>query len=680
MASLIPGYNYDIFISYRQKDNRHDGWVSEFVENLKGELESTFKEEVSVYFDINQHDGLLETHDVNESLKEKLRCLVFIPIISRTYCDPKSFAWEHEFKAFVEMASDDRFGLKVKLQGGNVALRVLPVQIHDLKADDRSLVESVLGGFLRGVEFIYSEPGVNRPLKTDDDENSNMNKTKYRNQINKVTNTVNDIIAGLRNETAETGSTREENTSEFKMNTGRKKSVIVLPFENMSPDKENDYFCDGITEEIINALAKIKDLYVVARTSAFAFRGMRIDVRDIGRKLDVGFLLEGSVRKSGNQLRITAQLINVENGYHLWSERYDRELTDIFSIQDDISIQIANKLKITIEPQEEDMLARRYTDNIEAYNLYLKGRYHWNMLTEKGFLTGIDLFNQAILTDPDYALAYSGIADCYCRLAWYSHMSSLEAFPKAAEAVDKALSIDAELPEVHASLGFLSMCYEHNYTKAEQEMKRAIQLNPGSAEAHFNYSVLLAVTRRHAESIKEGETALALDPLTQMMLINLGMRYYYARQFDTALDYIKKTLKRDPDFEIAHFYLAYNYAEIKMYDKALSEIERVINHFGRSNPAFLATQGIILALSSQENEARKTEDELLKLSKQKYISPFWMAYLCFVLGEKDSGFEWLEKGFKTHDCLMIFLDADPALDPYRSDSRFHDMLKKMNLT
>jgi hypothetical protein len=201
MASIICGYNYDIFISYRQKDNKHDGWVTEFVDNLKGELESTFKEEISVYFDINPHDGLLETHDVDESLKEKLKCLVFIPIISRTYCDPKSFAWEHEFRAFVGQASKDQYGLKVKLPNGNVASRVLPIQIHDLDSEDINLCETILGSVLRGIEFIYKEPGVNRPLTGKDSEDKNTNRTNYRNQINKVANAIKEIILGL-----ETGS------------------------------------------------------------------------------------------------------------------------------------------------------------------------------------------------------------------------------------------------------------------------------------------------------------------------------------------------------------------------------------------------------------------------------------------------------------------------------------------
>ena len=198
MSSIIEGYNYDIFISYRQKDNKHDGWVTEFVDNLKGELESTFKEEISVYFDINPHDGLLETHDVDASLKDKLKCLIFIPIISRTYCDPKSFAWEHEFKAFVEQASQDQFGLKVKLPNGNVASRVLPVRIYDLDTNDIKLCESILGGVLRSVDFIYKSAGVNRPLRANEDHpQDNLNKTYYRDQINKVANSIKEIITAI---------------------------------------------------------------------------------------------------------------------------------------------------------------------------------------------------------------------------------------------------------------------------------------------------------------------------------------------------------------------------------------------------------------------------------------------------------------------------------------------------
>ncbi|MGD0756619.1 MAG: hypothetical protein ABR927_16335, partial [Bacteroidales bacterium] len=229
MASLIPGYEYDIFISYRQKDNKGDRWVSEFVDALKTELESTFKEEISVYFDINPHDGLLETHDVDASLKDKLKCLVFIPIVSRTYCDPKSFAWEHEFKAFVEEASKDQFGLKVKLPNGNVASRVLPIQIHDLDVDDKKLIEIELGGFLRGIEFIYKEPGVNRPLMVSEGHpDNNLNKTFYRNQINKVSNAVKEITTAIRKHNHQVGEVPKEVAREKSEQPKKLKPKVII--------------------------------------------------------------------------------------------------------------------------------------------------------------------------------------------------------------------------------------------------------------------------------------------------------------------------------------------------------------------------------------------------------------------------------------------------------------------
>src|SRR5664280_2014721 len=304
MASIVPGYEYDIFISYRQKDNKGDKWVSEFVEALKTELESTFKEDISVYFDINPHDGLLETHDVNASLKEKLKCLVFIPVISRTYCDPKSFAWEHEFKTFVEQASQDQFGLKVKLPGGNVANRILPIQIHDLTAEDRTLLEKELGGVLRSIEFIYKESGVDKPLAPEDNEKKNLNNTKYRIQIIKVAHAIKDIVLGLKTENdplvkgtpplkellneEKKRDSRKEVISKGIINqkskkwmiilisvflfiagayaihkiidrskktndlTKREKSITVLPFRNDTSNDSTTYFLNGVMEEILN--------------------------------------------------------------------------------------------------------------------------------------------------------------------------------------------------------------------------------------------------------------------------------------------------------------------------------------------------------------------------------------------------------------------------------------------
>ncbi len=465
-------------------------------------------------------------------------------------------------------------------------------------------------------------------------------------------------------------------TDAYPVNTN---SIVILPFQDMSPDKDNEYFCDGITEEIINDLTQIKALHVVARTSAFSFKGKNIDVREIGNKLGVATLLEGSVRKSGNRLRITAQFINIKNGYHLWSKCFDRELDDIFKIQDEISTQIVDKLKISLKPSEKEILVRRYTDDLEAHNLYLKGRYYWNKITKEGLTVGMDFFRQAIQRDPEYALAYSGMADCYCRLGWYSYLSPGVAFPDARDAANKALNIADHLAEAHASLAFVSMCYERDYTKAEKEIKQAIYLNPGYAEAHFNYSVNLSINGRHKESIAEAKKALEIDPLTLMMYLNLGMRYYYAREFDHALGYMNRSLEMDPGFEIAHYYLGFVYLQKKMYREALTEISRVIKILGRNNPGFLGLLGMVHAFTSSHEETEKVINELLEQAKQRYISPFWIAVLYFALDRKELFFEWLEKGYNEHDVLMIFLNVDPIFDPIQSDHRFQGMLKKMNL-
>ena len=373
MASLIPGFEYDIFISYRQKDNKGDRWVSEFVEALKTELESTFKEEISVYFDINPHDGLLETHDVDASLKGKLKCLVFIPIISRTYCDPQSFAWEHEFKTFVEQASQDQFGLKVKLPNGNVASRVLPIQIHNLKFEDKTLVEKELGGFIRAIEFIYKESGVNRPLTPKDSEDKNSNKTNYRNQINKVANAIDETISGLKAEPTLRakeknpvikepleelikGDRKEPQTKPAKINlkklvlwilvgaiivvaaiiactkifkrdtlenlrsSDERISIAVMPFQNMTNDTILNVWEVGIQNDLISFLSNYKELKVIQIESINNLLQSRdfndytsissSDASTISQKLDANVLIYGSIKQAGSTMRVNAQVIN----------------------------------------------------------------------------------------------------------------------------------------------------------------------------------------------------------------------------------------------------------------------------------------------------------------------------------------------------------------------------------
>jgi len=416
MPSLIPGYEYDIFISYRQKDNKYDGWVTEFVDNLKRELEATFKEEISVYFDINPHDGLLETHDVDASLKEKLKCLIFIPIISRTYCDLKSFAWEHELKSFVKLASEDQFGLKIKLPNGNVANRILPIQIYDLKAEDKVLVEKELGGFLRPIEFIYKEPGVNRPLKPGDDEGINLTKSKYRNQINKVANAVDEIINSLKS--FKTVIQKEIHQPEEKLTEGRVEagtdsqvasaklpgrkvlgtvflltvlliiaaiiafprifkrdkfrdirdangriSVAVMPFKNMTGDSLYNKWQDSFQNLIISNLSNTNELSVSSFETMLDVIGSTghqdyasitpLVAKEIALKLESGTLILGSLAKAGEKIRINIQLMKAESSDVYRSFSLDcKQESDFFLIADSLSRFVKDFLRIEILKQD----------------------------------------------------------------------------------------------------------------------------------------------------------------------------------------------------------------------------------------------------------------------------------------------------------------------------------------
>jgi TolB-like protein len=385
MASLIPGYEYDIFISYRHKDNKYDGWVTEFVTYFKKELESTFKEKVSIYFDEDQQDGLHETDDVDDSLREKIKCLVFIPIVSRTFCDPASFAWKNELLSFLDFAKRDPFGLKIKVPNGNVSSRILPVRTHDLDCDDVELFEHTVGGSMRPIDFVFNSAGVNRPLRAhEDDPRENQNHRCYRDQINKLANAVRVIITSMRcprqkqekavvsfetpvysNKTMAGGKLRnvasvillicclcyamltvEKNKVSVNVDNGR--TVAVLPFTDMSESRDQEHFGDGMSEELLNRLAKIPAVKVISRTSAFCFKGTKEDIRTIGDKLGVTYVLEGSVRKSENVIRINAQLSRTSDGTQVWSETFDRDTKEILKVQSEIANAVVKELEIKV--------------------------------------------------------------------------------------------------------------------------------------------------------------------------------------------------------------------------------------------------------------------------------------------------------------------------------------------
>jgi TolB-like protein/Flp pilus assembly protein TadD len=710
MASIIDGYEYDIFISYRQKDNKGDRWVSEFVDALKTELESTFKEDVSVYYDINPDDGLLETHDVDASLKDKLKCLVFIPIISRTYVDPKSFAWQHEFVAFNKLAKNDRFGRELKLSHGNVTSRILPIKIHDLDSEDKTLLEGELGGVLRPIEFIYKSSGVNRPLKPDDSRSDNLNHTYYRDQINKVAIATKEIISSLRspmpeqnqsgpiawNSLPERSKTRKNLTRvsvlillllaafyclfylffKPRVNTALSdKSIAVLPFVDMSPGHDQEYLGDGLAEAVINSLASVKGLRVIGRTSSFQFKEEKIDITKIGQKLNVSTILEGSVQKIENRIRITVQLISTADNSHIWSHQYDEELNDIFKIQDNISASIIENLRLKwLDSGEEQQI----TQNAEAYELYLKGRYEYRTISPQGFDNAVEIYKKAIELDPVFASAYSGLAWSYIALgSMYSlKLTALEAYDLAKPFLDKSLELNPDLGEAHILLGYYNLYRNWDFKESEKEFKKALQLDPSNPDGYSMYINFLNFTGRHNEALTLANRQLEVEPYYP----NARKAYclFYLGRHQEAIQFQKTRLIsfRSPfNFDIYGF-LNLNSGN---YPEAIQSFQQAIELLKIRVPRMLGWMGAAYAKAGQKENASELLDELKVLEKKSNAGApnFFMAVVYTALDDKESALSALQEAYDEHDSEMPWLLAEPQLYPLHDDSRFKDLVKKM---
>ncbi len=456
-------------------------------------------------------------------------------------------------------------------------------------------------------------------------------------------------------------------------------SIGVLPFTNLSADEENEYFCCGLAEELINALAKINDLKVAARTSAFSFRGQNSNVVEIGRALGVKTILEGSVRRSGDRLRITIQLVSTADGYHLWSERYDSELRDIFDVQDDITLAVVDALKLKLLGREKAAVLKRYTDNTEAYQLYLKGRYHLNKWTADGLTKGIDYFNRTIELEPGFAPAYSGLADCYGSLSCEMLMiSPKEAFPRARAAALKALEIDDTLAEAHTSLALIKLNFDWDWPGAERGLLRALELNPNYVIAYHWYSHYLIVMGRTLESLAISERALELDPLELEINAHLGWHYCNTRECDLAIAQCEKTLEMNSDFHEAHWFLGWAYEQKSMYGEAVAEFQKAVECSGGS-ARMRAELGHAYGLAGRRADAEKVLDDLKSLSAQHYISPYNFALVYVGMGDNDQAFEWLKQACEDRSGLLIYLNTQHSFDSLRSDPRFADCVRLIGL-
>jgi TolB-like protein/Flp pilus assembly protein TadD len=472
------------------------------------------------------------------------------------------------------------------------------------------------------------------------------------------------------------------NTPEESQHREKKVVLVVLPFDNLSGNPEQEYFSDGMTEEMIAQLGRVQpgQLSVIARPSSMHYKGTGKRIDEIGRELRVNYILAGSVRRVGDRVRITAQLAQVHDQTQIWAESYDRSLPDILRLQSEVAQAIASEIKLALRPREQARLLGLHPIDPDAYETYLKGRYYWNKRTEEALLKSAEYFRQAIEKNPTFALAYTGLADSQILLgdAGYGVLPPYEARVEARTAALKALEIDDTLAEAHTSLASVKEQFERDWEGAEREFKRAIELQPGYTNAHHWYAYLLAQLGRLDEAAMEIRRARELDPLSLIINADLGWVSYLARQYDKAVEQLRKTLELDQDFVRAHYLLGRTYLEKTMYDQATLEFLAATSLSERS-PVYLAGLGCAYAASGKRHEAIHILNELEERSKGRYVPPYDIALIHISLGQKENAFTWLEKAFEEGSDFKDELGVGPILDPLHTDPRYRDLLRRMNL-
>ena len=720
MGSIIPGFEYDIFISYRQKDNKHDGWVTEFVQNLKGELESTFKEEVSVYFDTNPHDGLLETHDVGASLKGKLKCLVFIPIISRTYCDPKSFAWEHEFRAFTDLASNDQFGLKIKLPYGNVSSRVLPIRIHDLDREDINLCESALGSALRGVEFIYKEPGVNRSLSPKDDERKNLNGTIYRNQINKVALAAKEIIQALKTnkEVIVSGDSYAIKPSEgvnkitekrqklrtgnfivrkylqaavilavlliafilirqkfFSGNTidklrssGDRISVAVMPFRNMTNDSTLNIWQDGIQFNLVASLSNYAELKVMQPASTNNLIQSKGYVnyaqitpsvaRKISQNLDANVFVYGNINRTGDKLRISAQLIDSKSEEIFKSFQLDGDVKNVLLLSDSISLMIKSYLILStlrkeITP-EFQLIMPSSVDAFKSFVLGYKAFIKWDNLSALRF------FTQSLEADSTFITSYIWMALTYENLGEYK---------KAEKWCLKVYSRREQLP--FETKIWANWIYARYHEKSKNEeinyAKQLLDIDDRGPIRHWLVAIAYYDMHQYNNALPELEKMLEIYKSWNTKPMNSGFydlpitAYHITGNYKKEKELIKRAFKDFPDDP----QLIRRKVILALSEKDTIAANRDIETFltFRKNDSW-SEAAIANGLGSIYDEAgyyKRAEAFYRKAVSLEPDSPVRINNLGYYLIDRDinpaEGLELADKAVKSNPDSYVFLDT-----------------------
>jgi len=457
------------------------------------------------------------------------------------------------------------------------------------------------------------------------------------------------------------------------------KSLAVLPLENLSHDPTQDYFADGMTDELISDLAQIGSLRVISRTSAMHFKGTREPLREIARELNVDVVVEGSVLRVGDRVRITAELADPRSDRALWANSYERDQHDVLALQREVALAIAHQIKLTLTPQERQVLSTAQPVNLKAYEAYLQGRFYLSQRTPQALTTGVEYFQRAIAEDPKYAIAYAGLADSYGLLTSYGVRPATETMPKAKAAALHALELDDNLAEAHASLAMIHWGFDWDMPGAEKEYRRALELAPGYATAHHWYALYLSSLGRHQEAIAEMQQAQILDPLSPIISTNIAWCRYLAHQYDQAIQQARVTLQQFPDFAAAHEVLGQAYAENSMAEEAIPELQKVILIAGDA-PLAQAELGYAYAVYGKREEALAILAKLTDESHRNTVPPYAMAILHVGLGNRDEALRWLEKSYQERDVRLVNLKVHPMFDRVRSDPRFQDLLRRIGLS
>jgi len=728
MASIIEGYEYDIFISYRQKDNKYDGWVTEFVKNLQRELDATFKEDVSIYFDENPYDGLLETHNVDKSLESKLNSVVFIPIISQTYCDPESFAWQNEFVAFNKIAGEDQYGRDIKLPGGNVCSRIIPVKIHDLDPTDTDLIENELGSRLRSIDFIYSSAGVNRPLTPQDNPDKNLNKTYYRDQINKVANAVKEIIYGLhpdkKKRITRTYQTRtqagyiDKPARPAEIKTGRPdwmkgkiiipvaigilailvivfvipklspkpgkrlssdvtldKSVAVMPVANFTGDPEMGWIADMIQSDLTGQLQGISNLIVRPKQTTLQFRNSVEPVQDIARKLSVNNLIETSIKGSEDNLQVEIMILEAfpEEKY-LYRSSFTRSFSELANMYSDLVSRILKEMEVKATEEEEATIAARAV-NPDVRKACARGSYYMSQLTQEGFDKGVEYYEEAIAIDPADPEPYIGLAMGYGSAG---HGAGIASLNMAKAYAIKAIELDPEelhpdLADAHVVLAETYLYHDYDFIKAAYHLERAIDLNPNSAPAHYTYGWYLALTNQIDEAADEMRKAMQIDPLAPICPGYLGWMFQWFGRYEEAIGYAEDALKINPSYPMAYYVLGIVYAELGRYEEAIDTLKKIYS----PTSGFASGLGVAYALAGQQDKALEIAAEMEAQNMRWHT--WGLADIYSALGDKDKAIYWVQEAYRLRHDFIPWVRNNPYYNKLADDPRFQAIVDSLHL-